>query len=173
MPSFLLSLFHSTLSSPQLCVALPCSIFIPSLRLHGTAVSVAAFGNWSHNIVQQKSGQKQEKLMQTWSLRGGQPRHAAPDKLFLGLLQAAGLLEWKCRSWSLAGNGWGDIFIISVLFIPFKSCFFLGYCYDPSLLSLCPHPLIKQNSQGSQRVFCAIKADPVIMSILQIFLEKK
>lgn len=173
MPSFLLSLFHSTLSNPQLCVAPTLfhfhSLFEVTWDCSECCCLWELIAQHRPAEIWAETGEAHADLEpQRWSAQA-----CCSWQTFLGLLQAAGLLEWKCRSWSLAGNGWGDIFIISVLFIPFKSCFFLGYCYDPSLLSLCPHPLIKQNSQGSQRVFCAIKADPVIMSILQIFLEKK
>lgn len=58
--------------------------------------------------------------------------------------------------------------IESVLFMPFKSCFLLGCSSASSLLLLFPQPLIKQTSQVNQGIFCAIKADPVILLILQI-----
>lgn len=60
-----------------------------------------------------------------------------------------------------------------VLFMPFKLWFLVGYNYASSLLSLRLHPLVEQNSYCKQRVFCIIKADAVILLILQICLVAK
>ena len=60
-----------------------------------------------------------------------------------------------------------------VLPMPFKFCFLVGHDYASSLPLLCPHPLVEQNSRCNQRVFCVIKADPVILLIPQICLVVK
>lgn len=145
-----------------------------------TAQSSAAFGKQSHSRnFQQKSGQEQEQLC-----AGLEPSEVVSTDMLL--LTNSIVSMTGCRitgvemqdvklSWEWLRRCFHCI-IESVLFMPFKSCFLLGYHYDSSLLLLCPqsiHPLLKQNSQGNQRVFYAIKADSVIMLILQIFLLKK
>lgn len=175
MPSFLLTLLHSTPSNPQLCTAichwpLPCAIFIPPLVLHVTARAAPLLGNDHRTSSSRNLGRNRSSSVQTWSLQRGsaQARCSWQALSVTGCSITGAEMQDVKLSWQWLKRCFHHI-IESVLFMPFKSCFLLGYCYDPSPLLLCPHPLIKQNNQDSQRVSCARKAYPAIMLILQTF----
>lgn len=161
MPSFLLSLFHSTQSNTQLCMAtchwpLPSPIFIHPLRLHMTARSSAAFGKWSHSRnFQQKSGQEQEQHSADLEPLEVVSRDILLLTNFIVSITGCRITGVEMQdvklSWEWLRRCFHYRIIESVLFMQFKSCLLLGYYYDSSLLLLCSqriHLLIKKKKNS-------------------------